>query len=206
MSTPRRYSSSNRRRQAEENRQRILSAARDLMTEKGFDGATIAEIARAAGVSAQTVYAVFGSKKGILAELMDNARFDDDYLVTVRTAKETTDPVQRLRLVAAIARRVLDAERSEMHLLHGAAAVSPELAAIGQEKEQMRFEQQAPVIDVLVGSGRLKAGLDVATARDILWTLSGRETYRMLVIERGWSSERYEAWLAELLVEALLRD
>ncbi|MFJ9370900.1 hypothetical protein ACIRRA_41720 [Nocardia sp. NPDC101769] len=117
----------------------------------------------------------------------------------------TRHPVESVVLVAAIACRVLDAERSEMHLLRGAAAVSPELAAIGQ-KEQMRFEQQAPVIDVLVDSGRLENGLDVPTARDILWTLSGRETYRMLVIERGWSSERYEAWLSELLVAALLRD
>jgi len=41
-------------------------------------------------------------------------------------------------------------------------------------------------------------------ARDILWSLTGRDMYRMLVIERAWSSDDYETWLEKVLIESLL--
>ena len=204
MPTSRRYRSPTRQRQADATRRRIANAARDLMIEKGFDGATVAQIADRAGVSAQTVYAVFGSKKNIVAELMDRARFGPAYQELVRGAEQTTDPASRLRTVAGIARRIYDAERAEMHLLQGAAAVAPELAALGQEQEHTRYTAQAPVAEMLAASGQLRPELSTDIARDILWTLTGRETYRMLVIECGWPSERYETWLADLLAHALL--
>jgi hypothetical protein len=33
---------------------------------------------------------------------------------------------------------------------------------------------------------------------------TGRDIYRMLVRERGWSSQKYEHWLADTLVLSLL--
>ncbi len=50
----------------------------------------------------------------------------------------------------------------------------------------------------------LAKGLTLQKARDILWTLTGRDMYRMLVIERGWTSDEYEKWLAQILVKSLL--
>jgi hypothetical protein len=42
----------------------------------------------------------------------------------------------------------------------------------------------------------LPKGLSLSQARDILWGFTGRDIYRMFVIERGWTSEEYEKWLA----------
>jgi hypothetical protein len=78
------------------------------------------------------------------------------------------------------------------------------LAALEKESEDRRYEAQAPNIALLLQSGRLRPELDATTARDVLWSLTGRELYRMLVRERGWTSERYEAWLADMLMQALL--
>jgi len=50
----------------------------------------------------------------------------------------------------------------------------------------------------------LRAGLDYETARDIFWMFTGGDVYRMLVRERGWSSEEYQKWLGETLAESLL--
>jgi hypothetical protein len=36
-----------------------------------------------------------------------------------------------------------------------------------------------------------------------MWMYTNREIYRMLVIESGWSSERFESWLADTLVDSL---
>ncbi|MBV8587219.1 MAG: TetR/AcrR family transcriptional regulator, partial [Verrucomicrobia bacterium] len=95
-------------------------------------------------------------------------------------------------------------ERSEFDLLRQAGVVLPELAAIEREKECGRYEAQAQTITLLVQSGRLKTGLDETEARDIFWTLTARDVYRMLVIERGWSSDRYEQWLSDTIVAALV--
>jgi len=46
--------------------------------------------------------------------------------------------------------------------------------------------------------------LTLTKARDILWTLTGRDIYRMLVMDRGWSSDEYEKWLKEVLIKSLL--
>ena len=51
---------------------------------------------------------------------------------------------------------------------------------------------------------RLRLGLNHQTARDIFWMLTGRDVYRMLVRERGWSSQKYQDWLADTLVLGLL--
>jgi AcrR family transcriptional regulator len=199
------YHSPIRQQQADETRRRILDAARVLLLDRGYDGTTIENVARDAGVSPQTVYAAFGSKRGILAGLLDRARFGSAFFEMVELAKQARGPVARLRLVAAIARRVYDAERSELDLLRGAGALlSPDLAALDREHEQRRLTAQAATIDLLARSGRLRPDLDAATAGDIVWSLTGREMYRMLVADRGWASERYETWLAETLISSLL--
>ena len=61
------------------------------------------------------------------------------------------------------------------------------------------------MIDYLAQAGRLRPGVDAARAREILWALTGRELYTMLVVERDWGPDRYEEWLADLLVSALLK-
>ena len=206
MSTSRAYHSPVRQQQAEETRLRIATAARTLMATHGFDGTTIETIAREAGVAPQTVYAVFGSKKGIVAELMDRARFGPAYRQAVRMVKATDDPVQALRGVARIAGGIYHSEQAELDLLRGAGTVSPELAVMARERESERYEAQAPVGAILAKSKRLRPGITVATARDVIWTLSGRETYRMLVTERSWHLAQYEKWLGDLLVRSLLTD
>jgi len=60
-----------RQRQADETRSRIAAGAMQLLSEKGYAGMTVPVVAKAAGVAVPTVYPVFGSKMGIVAELMD---------------------------------------------------------------------------------------------------------------------------------------
>jgi hypothetical protein len=80
------------------------------------------------------------------------------------------------------------------------------LAAIEQEKECGRYEAQGPTIALLVQSTQLATGLNEKEARDIFWTLTARDVYRMLAIERKWSSDRYEKWLGDALVSVLVSD
>jgi AcrR family transcriptional regulator len=54
-----------------ERRQQLLDVARSLFAEKGFDGASIEEIAHRASVSKPVVYEHFGGKEGVYAVVVD---------------------------------------------------------------------------------------------------------------------------------------
>ena len=165
---------------------------------------TIEAIAQRAEVSAQSVYAIFKSKTGILIELLDQSTFGADYEDAVRRALSASDPETRLRIAAPIARQIHDAQSATFDLLRGAGVVAPELAKLEQQRESLRYERQERMIISLRDAGRLRPGVDHATARDIFWMLTGRDVYRMLVRERGWSSQKYQVWLADSLVYSLL--
>ncbi len=200
----RKYHSSVRQRQAEATRAAIAGAARKLIFSRGYEAAKIDVIAREAGVAAQTIYAIFGSKQAILAELLNQDSFGPDYEELARQALETTDPEAKARFPARIARQIHDAQSSTFDRFRGAGVVAPDLVKLENEMECRRYEAQRPIITFLREAGRLRAGLSETAARDLLWTLTSREVYRLLVRERGWASQAYENWLADTLASSLL--
>ena len=194
-----------RLRQAGDTRRRIAAAARLLLQSAGYAGMTIEAIAKQAEVSAASVYAIFKSKTGILIELLDQSAFGADYEAAVRRALSAENAETRLRLAAPIARQIHDAQSATFDLLRGAGVVAPELAKLEQQREDLRYERQERMILSIGEARRLRPELDHRTARDIFWMLTGRDVYRMLVRERGWSSQKYQDWLANVLVRSLLR-
>jgi len=198
------YKSLVRQRQAGDTRQRIVDAARQLLQSAGYDGMTIEAIAQRAEVSAQSVYAVFRSKTGILTELLDQSTFGNEYEEAVRQALSARDPETRLRLAAGIARQIHEPLSAAFDLLRGAGVIAPDLARLEQQREDLRYERQERMIISLRDEGRLREGLNFATARDIFWMLTGRDVYRMLVRERRWPPQKYQDWLADTLVRCLL--
>ena len=202
--TVRSYYSLVRQQQADETRARIAGAARALILERGYEEATIEAIAAAAGVATPTVYAVFGSKRRLLKELVDRAAFGPAYQDLLAQVAPRREPLARLRFAPRIARQIYESEWAELALLRQAGVVLPELAAIEREQESSRYEAQGPTVALLVQGGCLPHGMTEGEARDILWTLTGRDVYRLLVGERGWTPDRYQAWLGDALVAALI--
>jgi AcrR family transcriptional regulator len=203
--TKRPYKSLVRKRQAVDTRRRIIEAARQLLQRAGYGGMTVEAIAQRARVSAQSVYALFKSKAGILTELLDQSTFGDEYEEAVRQAMSASDPETRLRLAARIARQIHEPLSAAFDLLRGAGVIAPELAKLEQQRERLRYERQERMIISLRDAKRLRLGLSHQTARDIFWMLTGRDVYRMLVRERRWSPQKYQDWLADTLVRSLLR-
>jgi AcrR family transcriptional regulator len=200
--TKRSYKPLVRQRQAGDTRRRIVEATRKLLQSEGYAGMTVEAIAHRAEVSAQSVYAIFKSKTGILTELLNQSTFGANYEEAVRQALSASEPETRLRFAARIARQIHDAESTTFDLLRGAGVVAPELAKLEQQREDLRYERQQDMIISLREAGRLR--LDRRTARDIFWMLTGGDVYRMLVRERGWTPRKYQDWLAETLVQSLL--
>ena len=194
-----------RQRQADLTRTRIAESARRLFFEKGYSATTIESIAEAAEVAPQTVYAVFRSKEGIVTDLVGRASFGPEYQALVDEALREDDPRKRLQFAARIACQIHDAQRAEFGLLRRAGIVTPAVAALEEEFASSRFEAQADTVELVVRSGQLRPHLKKNDARDILWALTGRELYWMLVVDKGWSSSRYQEWLADSITVALLK-
>jgi AcrR family transcriptional regulator len=200
------YRSPTRQRQAAETRARILGAARDLLARHGYAGTTVEAIAAAAEVSPKTVSAVVGSKRDILAGLVNPAAFDPPIQELLDQIRACNEPLRRVGLVASITRRVYESLGGEFELLRTSGVVSPELVELGRQIEARRRQNQSSIVDQLRVTGRLRQDRSPEEATDVLWTLTSYDVYRMLVVERHWAPERYERWLAALLVEQLTRS
>ena len=200
----RRYVSRKREQSAEATRVRILKAARSLFARRGIDAVTIAEIARKARVSVPSVYALHGSKEGILRGLVRHTLFGPSYRVALERLAGETDAARLIDLTGAVARSIYVSESTELGLLRGASALSPALREMERELERMRMDMQQERIRLLFEQRKARAGLTEETARQILWMYTSREIYRMLVQECGWSPDRYQAWLSRTLVAALV--
>ncbi len=82
-------------------RDAILRAATDVFAERGFFNAQVADIARAAGVAAGTVYLYFRSKDDLLISIFERSM--RDALVEVRAMVDAErDPAARLRRFARL--------------------------------------------------------------------------------------------------------
>jgi AcrR family transcriptional regulator len=198
------YKSLVRERHADDTRRRIVEATRQLLQHEGYAGMTIEAIAQRAEVSAQSVYAIFKSKTGILIALLDQSTFGAVYEEVVKQTLSASDPEIRLRLAAGVAKQIRSAQSAVFDLMRGAGVVAPELAKLEQQRERLRYEKGKSMISFLRDSGKLRPGMSHQTARDIFWMLTGGDVYRMLVRERRWSPQKYQNWLADTLVHSLL--
>jgi AcrR family transcriptional regulator len=188
------YNTDLRRARTVELRQRILGAATILFARHGIDKVTIDALADEANVAAPTVYALFKSKAGLLKALIKGTFFGANYAAVAEKTKTTTDPIELLRITASISRVIFDTEKAEIGLIRGASAFSAELRRVEAEFEQIRFDLQETRAKLLVKTFPAARKLGIEKVRDIMWMYTGRDIYRMFVLERGWSSDAYEEW------------
>jgi AcrR family transcriptional regulator len=200
------YNSTSRCDRAAQTRSRILASAKEAFQIEGFEGVTIEKLAKMAKVSAPTIYGLFHSKRGILRALMDEALPKDQFEGLVKEVKKEKSAKERLIIAAKISRQMYDAERAQMTIFQGASVLSPEFKELEKEREERRYKRQEESIKMTAEEKSLKEGLSLSEARDILWAFTGRDMYRMFVIERGWTSEEYEKWLAQILIKTLLEQ
>jgi len=206
---PRRYRSERRREQAEQTRLRVLDAAAELFDQRGYDGASIAAIADAAGVAPETVYARFGNKRTLLGELVARAvRGDDPAPVPEqagpRAVAAATDQHEQLRLFAADIVLRLERAAPLVAIVSGAARAEPELAELLDRLHGVRLQNLRGLVDAVAANAPLRLPLDEAA--ETVWALTSPELHQVLTRVRGWTRSRYCEWLAGSLARLLLTD
>ena len=187
-------------------RQAILGAARELFTDRSYAHVSVKEIAARAGVSVQTLYATYGSKRGIARALVDLIPEEAGVYELVEEMARSEDPTHQLALLARVRRRIRERCSALVEIMRAAAHVEPEVATLWSEGLRQRAAGARRAIVRLDERGALRAGLDVERAAAIVAALCCDEVFDALVLQHGWSADAYEQWLASALAEQLLQE
>ena len=197
-----------RRERSAATRQRMVAAAYRLMSTRGYMETKMADIASEAGVSVQAVYFTFHSKPAVMRAAFEFA-VKGDHIPTRPVERPWFAAVQKetdYRRALAI---FVDACAAILHRVAPLAAVfkalvdDPEIEDFYELSVRLQRDGYRIVIDTLARKRPLRKGLSQEDATTILLVLLGTDVYRSMLIDHGWSEEKWRSWVIETLLEAL---
>ncbi|HVE63158.1 MAG TPA: helix-turn-helix domain-containing protein [Mycobacteriales bacterium] len=209
VKSSRSYDSSRRQTQARQTQLAVVRAAQEQFLQNGYGGTTMAEIARAAEVSVETVYAAFGTKAALLHRVWDITVGGDDQDVLFHDRPEA----QAVRAEPDLARRFVLHARVSAHtatrigpfrlMVQAAAAAEPAAAEMVAEMDRQRYEGMRVMAAAAAATGQLAVSEE--ECRDVLWATTDGTLWHALVSGRGWTDERFATWLGQLWTRMLVR-
>jgi AcrR family transcriptional regulator len=197
------YNSPRRQQAAAATREAIIEAAQELFACQGYARTTVAQIAEAARVAANTVYTSVGGKPQLLAAITEGGTGDPDVAETLTAVARTTDPAEVIRLTAAGTRRVNERRAKAVAVLLDSAQADPAAAEMLRVTVRYYRDTLAALAGRLEDLGAVQPP-DLNRAADVFWYLFGWTSWRTLITDLGWSWDDAEQWLAQRGVEALL--
>lgn len=207
-SVKRQYNSARRREQAAETRLRIIRAAHDLFVAQGYGRTTIAEIAEAAGVAVETVYAAFRNKPTLLRQVwyvdfrgdeQDIRLLDRPEIQAVLAEPDlATRFAKHALVITAVFRRV----GPLLLALQGAAASERAAAGMLSEWDERRLDACTRYAAAAAATGQLAVSEE--ECRDVLSATLDGTLWHRLVAEAGWPDDRFAAWLGRLWTSQLV--
>jgi AcrR family transcriptional regulator len=195
------YRAPAREAQAGRTRAAVVAAAKRAFEEHGWGGTTIRAVAEAAGVSAKTVEALFGTKGALLRTVVDfSIRGDLD--PTPMPKREVTlqmeaaeDAASLLALHAAHIRAVNDRSARVAWAVEHAAATDAAAAELWRTmNENRRFGIGWATRTLLAKPGRDES-LGPAEVERFFWVAFDWGTYRTLTTDAGLTADGFESWL-----------
>jgi AcrR family transcriptional regulator len=183
----------------------VVEAALGLFVTKGWAATGMREVAAAAGVAVETVYAHFSSKRGLLRAVIDTAVTGDDAPVPLAQRPEFLAVGQgprarRIRAAARMLAAVHERTGPIFKLMHEAAYADAEVAAMVQDVRDRQRSDVATGLELLLG----RAPTD--EERDTVWAVSSHDVRLLLLEAGGWKPEQYEAWLATTFERVIPRS
>ena len=108
-----------------------------------------------------------------------------------------------MRLIVGFDRRLYERSHDVIVIGRDAGRVDADVRAWVAEGERRHREGPRPVVVEWAALGALAPGLGEQEAADVLATFTNFDVYRLLVLESGWTNDRYEAWLGASLERLL---
>ena len=196
------YHSPLRARQAAETRRAIVEAARHLFAEAGWSATTVPMLARAAGVSVDTIYASFGTKSALLLVAVDVAIVGDDAAppMTERSDFALLGRGGRAQRLRAGVRYTMDVYARSIPILRTLRQAAASDAAAAARLRRFDEERHA----VTAAGMALVLGAEApAPVVDAIWALVSPDVHTALIDDRGWPTAQVEDWFVAQATAAL---
>lgn len=178
--SPRPYRMERRRETTDENRLRIINAARDLLASR--DGSvkfSMEEVARRAGVARMTIYYQFGSLRGLLEGLCDSLAIAGG-MTHLADAFRAPDAVAALDQFIAVFTGFWESDRPVLRGLGALAVLDPEFAAVLEERYGWRRKGVRVLLERLAKQTGRPRSRELDDAADLLYMLTSFSTYDTL--------------------------
>ena len=160
-------------------RQRIIEAARQVLTTRPLHGFNISEVAEQARVVRSTIYTVFGSREGLLRAVAQDMSERGGWQ-RMREAFRDPDAWQAIRRNIEEGTKMAASEHSVALAITVLAAVDPDAAVVAAEMDQARLWGLRDLARRLDEQGYLRPELSQDEAVDILWALTSWNTFDQL--------------------------
>jgi AcrR family transcriptional regulator len=190
---------------AAQTRRDILRTARRLFAERGYVATSVGDIAEAAGVAVQTIYARLGSKHGMLTALLDLIDEESGVREGAAAVLAATRPKEVLRAQIRLSRAFQERCGDVIGALFAAAAVEPDLADAVAEGRRRHRDGARITVDRIAELGGLRGHLPAAHAAAVLSAATAHHAWQELVQAQGLTWEQAEASLNDALGRALLK-
>jgi AcrR family transcriptional regulator len=196
--------SPSRKERALATRRRMMDAAFQVFSERGYAKTTMEAIAAEAGVAVQTVYFTFHTKAELLQAAFEYAVLGPEG--TPPHLAEWWDAAEREPDVAKAVAQIVDGtievfQRAAplVWAVHG----DEDARATYEFNEQLRREGYAKLVAFLARKHPLRPGLTRPKARDLMLTLLGPHVFILLTRKLGWSVREFATWARAALLREL---
>lgn len=208
VKSSRAYRSELRQQQAEQTRSRILAAAAELFAAEGYARTTLAKIAAAAGVSAETVQGQ-GPKAALLIAAIEYAAVGvagEENILNLDAGRKILAIDDYAGAVDFVVATQADVNGRTAHMaraLFGGAGSDPELDRYQTGLIASVTSQIRRILDVHRDRGWLRGDVSFDELVETVAVLGSVETYLRIVHTDGWSVPAYRAWLRRMLEETV---
>src|SRR5215469_4821469 len=179
----------------------ILNAARVELESNGFSNFTLDTLARASGVTRQTVHNLFGTKRHLLEALLDQLAIEGG-MARMREVMQQADAKVMLTKFVEVFCRFWSNDRLLIRRIHGMAAIDPELGAAVEARNLRRRGAASRVVEQLAGSGSLEPHNATNRYSATLYALTSFEFFDVLA-DACESTDDATLVLNELVQKAL---
>ncbi|HZW05461.1 MAG TPA: TetR/AcrR family transcriptional regulator, partial [Candidatus Nitrosotalea sp.] len=181
-------------------KEKILAAALSLITRRGGADVSMQQIAKAARMSRQAVYLHFGDRGELLQAVVRYADESRGLEAEIQKIRDAPTGLEAIRRMVSLQARSNHQIWAPARAFEAVRRTDPAAERGWQDRLQHRLEGCRQIMRKVEQDGDLRPGMDVKSAADLLWTTTSLRMWEDLVLLRGWSAERYQKHVYDLVV------
>jgi AcrR family transcriptional regulator len=199
------YEQKARAESAAETRLRVIEATRNLLTRAPLENVSLPAIAAEAEVARSTVYAIFGSREGLMVALAEDL-LERGGFARIGQALRGPDVVRAFEISMDVAMELYSQEHAVSQALLSLSAVDRDASSAAARLNFGRREGMRKLAQRMHDQGVLRDDVTVDEAADVLWIITSFETFEQLYRGRSLTPQQVGQRLMAITRRTLYRE